>query len=68
MSGPERHAILIVRVIVRPGGVAEECRTDVVVTSSADLRSRRLIRVRLHRLDDDRADLAGRVGRLVRIR
>lgn len=52
MSGPERHAILIVRVIIRPGGVAEECQTDVVVTSSTDLRSRRLTRVRLHRLDD----------------
>ena len=52
MSGPEQHAILIVRVTVRPGGVAGECRTDVVVTSSADLRSRRLIRVRLRRLDD----------------
>jgi hypothetical protein len=52
MSGPERHAILIVRVTVRPGEVAGECRTDVVVTSSADLRSRRLIRVRPHCLDD----------------
>jgi hypothetical protein len=52
MSGPEHHAIFIVRVTIRPGGVAEGCRIDVVVTSSTDLHSRRLTRVRLHRLDD----------------
>jgi len=52
MTGLERHAILVVRVTVRPAGPDRQGRAEVVVTSSADLRTRRLHRVRLRRLDD----------------